>query len=424
MTTHHHDSQPADCGPCGTLPSEFVRLRYFYGKRLSVADFVDEQRYVTGKQRFHEQRLHGSGVLCGLRTDLFSADPIDATILRVHRGAAIDACGREIVVGCDECIDVDAWLGRQLAAHANFLATSVEPTDPTKLPLCVVLRYRECAAGPEAAPRDACGCDSTGCDYGRVREQYELDLIVKPRAAIVPDLFPPRDRLVHALARSPGGAAIVDHIAHLATAGCPAPSADGWLEIASFQAVLADPPSGGPTSPPPRKHVVSLASIAPAETILYETALLQELLLRDLAATMEAGSLADGPQIVRVDLDSTTAPTALVIHLSAPLLAATVTPITSPFALSPFTASTGWGAPAPGTTVAYDAAAATFTITPGAGTLVDGALFRLNTAVPAETPMVDAAMRPLRPLRFSFHFAVTKHATTGAFSLAVPPITP
>src|SRR5450432_1790362 len=125
MTTYTMNCPPVDCGPCGTLPSGFVRLRYFYGKRLNVADFVDEQRYHSGKLRFHQQRMHGSGVLCGLACDLFSTDPADATILRVHRGAAVDDCGRDIIVGGDQCLDVDAWLGKKLAADPSFLADNV-----------------------------------------------------------------------------------------------------------------------------------------------------------------------------------------------------------------------------------------------------------------------------------------------------------
>src|SRR5207237_10600557 len=97
MSSYTMDCPPFDpCGACGTLPSGFVRLRYFFGKRMGVADFLDEQRYHTGKMRFHNQRLHGAGVLCGpgvarqATTDL---------ILRVGKAAASTASGREIVVG-------------------------------------------------------------------------------------------------------------------------------------------------------------------------------------------------------------------------------------------------------------------------------------------------------------------------------------
>ncbi len=414
MTAYNQNCPPVECGPCGTLPSGFVRLRYFYGKRLAVADFIDEQRYHTGKLRFHNQRLHGSGVLCGLRTDLFSTDPADATILRVHRGAAVDGCGREVIVGWDQCLDVDAWLGRKLQAVPDFLVTATNPQLPDQLPLCVVVRYRECPASPEAAPRDACGCDTAGCDYGRVREEFELDLIAKPDTMVTPAIFPARDQLVPALGAAPSAAAVVDQIAKLASTACPAPDGDGWIELACFVATLGDAVGTD------RRHVVAVTGIVQAETILYETALLQELLVRELAATMEGGSLADGPQVTSVTLDSPTAPTAIVVNLSAPVLASTVP--ADPFALHPFSAAGGWAAP-PGVTTVLDASGRVFTITPPAGTLADAAIFRLASTVAAETPMVDTSMRPLRPLRFSFHFQVVKDASSN-FSIAAPPITP
>jgi hypothetical protein len=408
MTAYNANCPPVDCGPCGTLPSGFVRLRYFYGKRLAVADFLDEQRYHAGKMRFHDQRLHGSGVLCGLKVDLFSADPADATILRVHRGAALDGCGREIIVGWDQCIDVDAWLGRKLQAQPDFL-NGVKTT----IDLCVVLRYRECPSSPEAAPRDACSCDTSGCDFGRVREEFELDLVARPDPMIVPAIFPPRDQLLPALALAPGGAAVVDQIAALATAGCPAPDADGWLEIACFTATLSDPTASD------RRHVTAISAITPAETILYETALLQELLLRELAAHMEGGMFADGPQVESVTLDSTTAPTALVLTLTDAVLGTTVPG--QAFALRPFDTSGGWKPAVAGITTAVDSTGKKLTIGP-LGTITPGTLFRLESMVKPETPMTDKLMRPLRPLRFSFHFQITQDATTSAYAISAPPV--
>src|SRR5687768_1949891 len=93
---------PQEDGACCPLPPEFVRMRYFFGQRLGVVDFAEEQSYHAGKQRFHNLRAHGSGVLCGLRAERFvwpmgAAGP--STVLMVRRGAALDACGREIVVG-------------------------------------------------------------------------------------------------------------------------------------------------------------------------------------------------------------------------------------------------------------------------------------------------------------------------------------
>src|SRR5262245_12867284 len=127
-------------GPCCcAVPLEFVRLRYYYGQRLGVIDFSDEQSYLGGKQRFHNLRAHGIGVLCGLRADRFvfpqgapAATP--ATVLRVSRGAALDGCGREIVVGGDQCIDVAAWYlqNRNRPGVAAWTAPAVPEVPPAE----------------------------------------------------------------------------------------------------------------------------------------------------------------------------------------------------------------------------------------------------------------------------------------------------
>ena len=93
-----------DCGcggGCGCVTSEFTRLRYAYGLRLGAVELSDEQSYLVGKHRFHNARCHGAGVLCGLKVDRFhfpqgSTSP--STVLRVTRGAALDCCGREVLV--------------------------------------------------------------------------------------------------------------------------------------------------------------------------------------------------------------------------------------------------------------------------------------------------------------------------------------
>ena len=99
MSLTEHTCTDPDVDPADPIPPGFIRLRYFFGKRLAVADFVDEQRYHAGKLRFHNQHAHGAGVLCGLRPSLF---PEGSTVLRVARGAALDRRGREMVVGCDQ----------------------------------------------------------------------------------------------------------------------------------------------------------------------------------------------------------------------------------------------------------------------------------------------------------------------------------
>src|ERR1041384_6812467 len=136
-------------GGCLTPPAEFVRLRYFFGQRLGVLELADEQSYVVGKQRFHNLRLHGVGVICGLRAERYvfpqnAAASATTTHLKVDRGAALDAGGREIVVGWDQCIDVAAWYQQHPAIHPP----PVSGNTPNSLSLWVALCYRECPSDP------------------------------------------------------------------------------------------------------------------------------------------------------------------------------------------------------------------------------------------------------------------------------------
>ncbi|MCL1806951.1 MAG: hypothetical protein FWG31_04540 [Oscillospiraceae bacterium] len=71
----------------------FERNRYYTGKLLSSADFLAEQEYLCGKQRFVNSMMFGSGVACGL--GVYSLD--DDSIM-VESGVAVDGTGREIVL--------------------------------------------------------------------------------------------------------------------------------------------------------------------------------------------------------------------------------------------------------------------------------------------------------------------------------------
>jgi hypothetical protein len=171
------------CAPdkgCIVPPAEFVRLRYFFGQRLNVVDLTDEQAYVVGKQRFHNLRAHGVGILCGLLAARYvypqGSDPnAKTTLLRVSKGGALDPCGREIIVGWDQCIDVAAWFAQHPEAQGEVDANG-------SLRLWILLCYRECPSDPSPAPRDACGCTSDGCEFARIREGFELKLITDTEA--------------------------------------------------------------------------------------------------------------------------------------------------------------------------------------------------------------------------------------------------
>jgi hypothetical protein len=407
MSAYTHDCPPDDCGPCGTLPPGFVRLRYFYGKRLGVIDFVDEQRYHAGKQRFHNQRLHGAGALCGLGVALFAPGE---TVLRVGKGAALDACGREIVVGYDQCIDVDAWYVRW---RTEQLADDPEWTPPVAgdlLRLCVALRFRECTSSPEPAPRDPCACDATGSDYGRVREEFELRLLVHDEAAahIPPALAPPRPGLDVALGGALGGGDLAARLRGRLAAGCAEAEPDAWLVLACFDATLDAA----------LEHVTALSAPAAAATMLYSSALLEELLARTMGATLEAGAWAGGaPEITGLAFVPGGAEDRLLIALSGPVVPPTA--FSAIYQLHRLDPVAGWSAPAGPSSLSYAASPPVITAAFAPGVLVDGGLYRLTIATPPGTPIVDESARPLLPLRPSFHFRIVDAA--GTLTLAPAP---
>lgn len=183
LRMEHQCSPRQDAGGCESLPAAFTRLRYFFGKRMSVADFVDEALYHNGKRRLHNLRLHGAGVLCGLSVSIL--EDTTERMLRVTRGAALDGCGREIIVGHDQCIDMGAWYRAERARRRENDPDTTWPAEELdaegRLPVCVHLAYHECQTHPEPAPRDPCRCGEGGCEFGRVEEDHILSIVPRPR---------------------------------------------------------------------------------------------------------------------------------------------------------------------------------------------------------------------------------------------------
>ena len=322
------DPCAADCA-CLVAPAEFVRLRYFFAQRLGVIDFADEQSYLVGKQRFHNRLAHGVGVLCGLLAERYvfpQGSPAhlstpatvegegeardrrrngDATtLLRVLRGTAFDDCGREIVVGWDQCIDVAAWFAQRLAVRTRrtdehaAAAEHEERAAPARAEgprLWVALCYRECPSDPAPAPRDPCGCEPGGCEFARIREGFELKLLSdvevellkksnqdsRPVKLLVADEEPEHVAVAH-------GDSIAKAFARMAGAQCPDPPSDPCLLLASFTVTLDD--AG--------KNVVAISepdNTIPERLSLLSTSRLQQLVMHLMSAAVDAELSRQGP---------------------------------------------------------------------------------------------------------------------------------
>jgi hypothetical protein len=409
-----HTTLDCGCGgscACDTLPAEFVRVRYYFGQRLGVMELNDQHLYHASKLAFHNARLHGFGVLCGLRVDK-QKPPAGAasTVVRVSAGAALDPCGREIAVGIDQCIDVAAWFAKNKTRPelAGFTAGTTQT-------LRVAIRYRECPTDPSPAPRDPCGCDNGGCEFGRVREGFELALFTNGEQVCAGTPFPDTAALLAAIAAAGSAsgnpaAAFHSRIDTLVAAGCPACADAGWLCLASFDVTLDAAPVPIDVTNPDN-------GIAERITLLPTNAL-QTLMFDQFGDDGATGALAGGPRVGAMHFTADTAnPTTagelrIDVNLAMggtppapiPLVDKTFKPgYVSVDALDPVN---GWKVVTPPVAnIHYDGGATPphFTVVFSQG-LASGSPFRLTIQPPLATPIADRSGHPLYRIARNFRF--------------------
>ena len=134
----------------------FERNRYFYGKLLTVRDFEVEQAYFNEKRHLINRLVHGSGIVCGLRTQKTENEESGVTL---SPGVAIDCCGRELVIEQEQTIDI-----RNLEGYSN---------EAENLYLCV--KYAECLNGPVPSVANVSTCEEVCC-YSRIQERFAFVL--------------------------------------------------------------------------------------------------------------------------------------------------------------------------------------------------------------------------------------------------------
>jgi len=137
-------------------PDFFERLNYFFGKLLTVRDFQDEQKYFNEKRWLLNRYTIGWGVLCGLKVKAGESQNDKPSVI-VQPGLAIDCYGNEIFVGKDTRYELEIILPAD--GEADYY---------------LAIRYKECMSEPVPAPTPPCDGTAEECNYGRVREMYEL----------------------------------------------------------------------------------------------------------------------------------------------------------------------------------------------------------------------------------------------------------
>lgn len=156
-----------DCCDCGCELPPFVRNAYWYGKLLVPQDFIDEQSYFREKIRHHNQRLHGTGVVCGLQVHQDDAAACRDRFVVLEPGSAIDCCGNEILVTETTRVEL-----------AELIRLPAGDDAPHEVRLC--LCYRECPTEPVPVLYDECGCDDDRCLPNRILESFEVCATLDP----------------------------------------------------------------------------------------------------------------------------------------------------------------------------------------------------------------------------------------------------
>jgi hypothetical protein len=167
MPTNHHADPAICCDDC--KPHALARNHYFTGKLLVERDFTQEQWYFREKIRLHHQRLHGTGVVCGLEIRQHANANCQDRLVVLHPGSAVDCCGHDILVVDQEVFDITSVPEIQALIQAN---------DPNTHELEFCLKWRECPTEEVPILYDECGCGDTQCAPNRILESFELTVNV------------------------------------------------------------------------------------------------------------------------------------------------------------------------------------------------------------------------------------------------------
>jgi hypothetical protein len=166
-----------------------VRPRFFAGQLLTEEDLQKLIDYLVAKNRLHNQRLWGDGVVCGLEV---SCNPCGGGTVRVNPGYALDCCGNDLVLGCPQDLDINAMV-RDL--KRNLLGgidcgdpcppgkKETGPADDQKGPVidttrhyCLYIRYCENLTDPVSPYATDEGCNYQSCQPTRVSEGVTFEL--------------------------------------------------------------------------------------------------------------------------------------------------------------------------------------------------------------------------------------------------------
>ncbi len=182
LTTSHGTA--FTCPECAPRP--LIKTNWFWGMNVGPRDMTDDRLFVEEHIRLHHQRLHGTGVVCGLLLVQHPNPACRDRLIGLTPGSAIECCGHHILVVEDDVIDLESF-----EAVRKLLK---EPDDkPHTLRFCI--RYRECPTEEVPVLYDECACDDIRCAPSRILETYAVDLEIDPPPLPRPAYLPRFERV-------------------------------------------------------------------------------------------------------------------------------------------------------------------------------------------------------------------------------------
>jgi hypothetical protein len=178
----------AGCAICQT--QLYVRPQFFAGQLLTEDDLQSLEEYVLAKNRLHNRRLFGEGVVCGFQV---LCHPCGEGRVLVQPGYSLDCCGNDIELSCKVELDINAMIRdlRQTrlggydcgdpcaqtppSQHTTQPATA-KPGDDFTREYCLYVRYCEAETDLVSPYSPDQPCTPVACEPSRIREGLRFEL--------------------------------------------------------------------------------------------------------------------------------------------------------------------------------------------------------------------------------------------------------
>jgi hypothetical protein len=208
-------STPCGCGvgagcSCDTTGVNRLleRPRYFAGQLITPTELNLEHAYLRDKLRRLTLFLHGWGVVCGAEVTCVLTAPTHAPGLansatsppgqgaspvvkpepwkvKVLPGYILGPCGDEIVLACEQIVDVrtQGIVGLSGDPTCGGIPAGSDPwsSDPTirnqAASIYIAVRFREMPCRPVQVQPLGCDCSGSQCEYSRWRDSYEIGVL-------------------------------------------------------------------------------------------------------------------------------------------------------------------------------------------------------------------------------------------------------